>query len=138
MKKSFITWLDPSDCNPPHGLDLSPGSRDTLKVEDLESQFCESGFDKTKSALVGYPLEGKIQLLSGTHRHEAAVRAGIKLPVTLFLRSYVEAYWGTEMWPTMLQDISVSELLSWDTGESLPPPTLIEQEKVMELFNHVD
>lgn len=75
--------LDPSDCDAPHGLDLDPGSRDSLKVENLAAAFVTSGFDSDKPALVGYPLGGRVQLLTGTHRLEAAKRAGIMLPVTL-------------------------------------------------------
>lgn len=29
------TLLDPDDCDPPHGLDLESGSRDSIKVEYL-------------------------------------------------------------------------------------------------------
>lgn len=90
--------LHPDDCEPPHGLDLEPGSRDSIKVERLTEAFARDGFDKTMPALVGYPLDGRVQLASGTHRHEAAKRAGIRLPVKLTLRSHVEAMWGTPAW----------------------------------------
>src|ERR1035437_51436 len=90
--------LHPDDCIPPHGLDLTPGSRDSIKVEYLEEYFRAYGFDKSKPALVGYPLNGKVQLLSGTHRHEAAKRVNMMLPVAMRLSSYVEAAWGTLEW----------------------------------------
>lgn len=60
-----------------------------------------------ESALVGYPWEGKIQLLSGTHRHMAAGLADILLPVTLWLRSDIEKYWGTNDWFVVMEDIPV-------------------------------
>jgi hypothetical protein len=110
----FFTWLDPSDCSPPHGLDLEPNSRDSIKVDELEKAFKEKGFDLDMPALVGYPLDGKIQLLSGTHRHEAAKRANIKLPVHIILSSTVQATWGTELWDDVIKDIPVNELVCMD------------------------
>lgn len=106
----MITWLSPCDCVPPHRLNLSPGSRDRLKVEDLLTAFCLAGFDVRYPALVGYPLDGKIQLLSGTHRHCAASLAEIDLPVTLWLRSDIERAWGRPQWLEVMADIPVMEL----------------------------
>ena len=100
----------PSDLIPPHGLDLTPGSRDSRKVEFLQMAFATSGFDPDEPALVGYPSEGKIQLLSGTHRHEAARRIDMQLPVRLVLRSVVETTWGTPEWEETIRDIPVAEL----------------------------
>ena len=139
---TVITWLHPCDCNPPHGLDLTPGSRDWEKVKWLYEMFNVYGFDLSKSALVGYPLDDRIQLLSGTHRYWAAAlvgyplddriqllssthrywaAAGILLPVTIWLRSYVEAYWGTPEWNTINRDIPVEELMKMERGEDVPP-----------------
>ena len=110
---SIIVWLDPDDCDPPHGLDLTT-ERDFNKVYDLTQAFKSEGFDRTKAALVGYPLNKKIQLLSGTHRHAAAKIAGIKLPVTLWLSSDIEKNWGLlESWSKVMKDISVLELEKW-------------------------
>lgn len=117
----MITWLHPDDCDPPHGLNLSPGSRDSIKVAWLTEAFERNGFDKKYPALVGYPLEGRVQLLSGTHRHTAAKRAGILLPVTMFLRRYVEAYWGTDNWIRVLEDIAVEDLETMEGVETLVP-----------------
>jgi hypothetical protein len=104
-------WVDPDDCDPPHTLDLTPGSRDLLKVDMLTEAFIQHGFNINEPCLVGYPLDGRIQLLSGTHRHEAAKRAEIKLPVHLVLRSIVEACWGNEdAWTKLIRDIPVREL----------------------------
>jgi hypothetical protein len=76
----------------------------------LEEAFRTQGFDPNEPALVGYPIDGRIQLLSGTHRHEAARRADIFLPVTLKLRSVVEGSWGTERWENLIEDVPVKEL----------------------------
>ena len=111
VARSFV-WVDPSDCIPPHGLDLA-SPRDANKVEALRKAFEEKGFDKKYPALVGYALDGKVQLLSGTHRHLAAAQAGIQLPVTLWLRSDVEETWGTDLWSQTIEDVSVSELETW-------------------------
>jgi hypothetical protein len=81
-KAKQYVYLHPDDCDPPHGLDLEYGSRDFIKVKMLTEAFLSNGFDENYPALVGYPINGKVQLLSGTHRHEAAKRAKIKLPVT--------------------------------------------------------
>lgn len=118
--KQYIL-VNPSDCDPPHGLDLSPGSRDSIKVEFLTKCFASAGFDPNEPALVGYPREGRIQLLSGTHRHEAAKRAGIQLPVTIKLRSVVEAAWGTPLWDELIKDIPVKDLEYYPITDSVPP-----------------
>ncbi len=119
--------LDPSDCDPPHSLDLEPGSRDSIKVEALTVEFVYDGFDPEQPALIGYPKNGRIQLLSGTHRHEAAKRAGIKLPVMLKLRSVVEAAWGTDAWEELIKDIPVQELEKYPIQEGIIPPGLDER-----------
>lgn len=124
--RAFI-WVDPSDCDPPHGLDLAPGSRDSLKVEMLVEEFSKNGFDLNQPALVGYPLNGRIQLLSGTHRHTAAIRAGIRLPVTMKLRSVVSAAWGTPDWDNLIEDIPVKDLECAVVQDPVPPPGLDEQ-----------
>lgn len=114
-----VMWLDPSDCDPPHGLELDVAGHDLNKVLVLEELFKRFGFNKSMPALVGYALNGRIQLLSGTHRHEAAKRAGINIPVTLWLGSDVEKSWGElQEWAKVMEDISVSELENW-TREDL-------------------
>lgn len=124
----YCTWLSASDCDPPHGLDLSHGSRDSKKVEGLVKDFLNAAhFDVNYPALVGYPLDGRIQLLSGTHRHEAARRTGYKLPVSIFLRSYVEGYWGTGTWADLIADIPVKDLDKLFEGFSDVPPGLDER-----------
>ena len=122
MQTRCFIWISPDDCIAPHGLDLSD-PHDADKVEDLRKQFASAGFDLNQPALVGYPLDNKIQLLSRTHRHLAAKLADTKLPVTLWLRSDVERMWGTELWTKVLEDIPVYKLMEWDIqdGFNIPP-----------------
>jgi hypothetical protein len=114
--------LHPSDCIAPHSLDLEPGSRDSIKVEMLAEAFINNGFDPNMPALVGYPLDGSVQLVSGTHRHRAAEIANIMLPVKLMLRSDVEAMWGTEDWNKFIADIPVKnlELIEIEDNKNVP------------------
>lgn len=109
---SVVTWVSPHDCDPPHGLDLE-SRHDAEKVGRLVFAFDHLGFDRSKPALVGYPLNGRIQLLSGTHRHLAAQIAGIDLPVVLWLGSDVERAWGRDPWFDLMRDIPVAELETW-------------------------
>ncbi len=104
--------VHPDDCDPPHGLDLD-SPHDAQKVNILHEMFARKGFDLAEPALVGYPLKGRIQLLTGTHRHLAAKRANILLPVTLWLRSDVEETWGTPLWLDVIKDIPAAELVAW-------------------------
>lgn len=101
--------VSPSDCDPPHGLDMD-SARDADKVARLEAAFRAEGFDPAQPALVGYPLNGRIQLCTGTHRHLAAERAGIQLPVLIQMRSTIEAAWGTDEWLHVIADVPVRDL----------------------------
>lgn len=124
--KQYIL-VDPNDCDPPHSLDLTPGHRDDIKVTWLTEAFAKDGFSKKHSALVGYPLNGRIQLLSGTHRLEAAKRAGIRIPVKMQLRSIVEATWGTDGWLELIKDIPVEDLEEAEVKEGGEAPGLDER-----------
>ncbi len=131
MRKAYcLMWVDPEDCTPPHSLDML-SEHDAVKVDELRVEFETNGFDKNQPALVGYPLNKHIQLLSGTHRHLAAKQAGIKLPVTLWLRSDIEATWGTELWDRTIEDISVKELEAYyvEYGFSVSPYVRVELDK---------
>jgi hypothetical protein len=119
--------LHPGDCDPPHDLDMTPGSRDWIKVEMLKAAFLKDGFDPTKPALVGYPLNGKVQLLSGTHRWWAAREIGMFLPVRLLLRSVWESKWGTDYGAHAMRDIPVCELQCVDVLQGDPPAGIGER-----------
>lgn len=126
-KAQFFVWLHPDDCTPPHGLDMQ-SRRDANKVDMLREAFLKDGFNMSMPALVGYPKDGKIQLLSGTHRHMAAQQAGILLPVTMWLRDDVERLWGTDEWSRLIQDIPVNNLkeLPVPEGFRIPPYERVE------------
>lgn len=114
---SAITWIPAGDCDPPHGLDLTT-NHDADKVADLVKQFEEDGFDRAKPALVGYVKDGRVQLLSGTHRHMAAEVVGIELPVVLWLGSDIDEAWGDLMsWRKVIEDIPVAILESWTRAD---------------------
>lgn len=123
----FYLLLHPDDCVPPHSLDLTPGSRDSLKVERLTEAFRLNGFDPKEPALVGYPLNGKIQLLTGTHRHEAAQQAGIFLPVRIILRSDWEAAWGKPEAAALVSDVPLFELELKVVPEERPEPPGLDE-----------
>lgn len=93
-----------------------------MKVAWLEEQFARDGFDPSMPALVGYPLNGRVQLLTGTHRHEAARRASIRLPVRMVLRSDVEATWGTDRWLETIRDVPVADLENAEVSPAGLPP----------------
>jgi hypothetical protein len=110
---SVVVWVDPRDCDPPHGLDLT-SAHDANKVNFLIDAFLANGFDKNEPALVGYPRDGRIQLLSGTHRHEAAMQAGTRLPVVFWLQSTIDGAWGElQDWLRVMEDIPVAVLEKW-------------------------
>lgn len=104
-KTSLVIWMDPEDCDPPHEV------RKHERLTPLVAEFATKGFDKSKPALIGYILNGRIQLLSGTHRHMSAKLTGIKIPVTLWLGSQIDQSWGTlEEWKKVMEDIPVEDL----------------------------
>ena len=81
--------------------------------------FATKGFDHNEPALVGYIRDGRIQLLSGTHRHLAAQLAGIQLPVTLWLHSDIKEMWATELWENVIKDIPVKDLECYPMKEGV-------------------
>lgn len=104
-----MIWLDAIDCDPPHRLDMT-SPRNANKVNTLADAFEKDGFDLDYPALVGYVLNGRVQLLSGSHRHRAALLTNTKLPVTLWLGSDVERYWGDlTLWKEVMADIPARE-----------------------------
>jgi hypothetical protein len=125
-KASHIIWTDAHDCDPPHGLDMD-SKHDSDKVAMLVDAFQTNGFDKDMPALVGYPSNGRIQLLSRTHRHHTAKIVGIKLPIVMRLRSIVEAAWCTLSWDNIIKDIPVKDLEFAMVQESVPAPGLDER-----------
>lgn len=114
-------WLHPNDCDPPHSLDME-SQRDFNKVRDLYRQFVDNGFNISMPVLIGYPLNGRVQLLTGTHRHMAAKWADITLPVSLRLRSDIERLWGTQDWLDVVKDVPVQDLMNLPVEEGFRIP----------------
>jgi hypothetical protein len=73
----MILWVEPGLCDPPHKV-----SREN-QVRKLSEQFSKNGWDADKPALIGYPLNHRIQLLSGSHRWAAAVDVLDRIPVII-------------------------------------------------------
>lgn len=93
-----LHYLHPNECMPPHGV-----SHPNFIV-DLANKFAENGWNSEHPALVGYPWEGKVQLLSGTHRWFAATKAELeKIPVYVYPHALVEYVWGTDAWKVMMK-----------------------------------
>ena len=95
-----LCW--PHECEPPHGA--VRGSQ----VDMLAEQFARFGWDPTKPKLVGYVYNDgdstRIQLLSGSHRWEAARQAHIQMPVVLHNYEDVLAAFGNlEKWSATMR-----------------------------------
>lgn len=81
--------LNPNECLPPHRV-TRPEHRDALALA-----FVRDGWDPNEPALVGYRLlTGQVQLLSGSHRWDAARLANISIPVVIYKREDVDDAWG--------------------------------------------
>lgn len=124
---NLFVWIPADDLDPPHGLDLSPNSRDYNKVVNLLEAFQKEGFDPAQPVLVGYPLNGRVQLLTGTHRRMAAFfHNNMLLPVRIILRSDVEAAWGTDEFWKLIRDIPLVELIDALIDDIIAAPPSLE------------
>lgn len=93
-----VDWVSVAECDPPHGV-----SHPDHAIE-LANQFAASGWDPSCPALVGYPWQGRIQLLSGSHRWIAAGIAGIQIPVVIVPFKHVDRCWGDlRAWATLMR-----------------------------------
>jgi hypothetical protein len=97
-----ITWVDPKACLPPHRLTHPE------KFQDLVEEFKNNNWGRGFPALIGYwdinDDDKKIQLISGTHRWNAAIKADILIPVEIHSREFLEEIWGTDEWLEMMQN----------------------------------
>lgn len=99
-----ITWLSPQFCAPPHKLTHPE------KYQELYEVFLKEGWGKDYPALLGYPFflnhqnSSIIQLISGTHRWFAALKAGIMIPVVIHDFSFIQKIWGTDDWVEFLKN----------------------------------
>ena len=91
-----FVWATPKACDAPH----TPMHPEQVAV--LAEAF-QQGWDCSKPALVGYRLDGRIQLLSGSHRHAAAAIVGLAVPVVVWPEKDVQEVWGDlTLWATIM------------------------------------
>jgi ParB-like nuclease domain len=104
-KGILLAWMSPEDCDPPHAV------KHEDKFEELVEQFLRrEDWDLNRDALIGYPLNGRIQLLSGSHRWAAAKLAGIKIPVLVRQRSRIEEVFGNlDEWEKVMRPVPARE-----------------------------
>lgn len=94
----MLTHLDPNTLTPPHVV-VRP-----WQVVELAAAMRTMGW--RGSPLVGYDDgEGGIQLLTGTHRRAAAVRANMAtIPVKVYSSGLVSRCWGRlSRWTMLIQ-----------------------------------
>lgn len=91
-------WYPADRFIPPH-----PVSRPE-QVDTLYEAFRKAGWNPRAPWLLGYPYYHMIHLLSGTHRHEAARRANILIPVIVLPYLMVESRYGhVAAWKDMMR-----------------------------------
>ncbi|MHB8407848.1 MAG: ParB N-terminal domain-containing protein [Acidiferrobacterales bacterium] len=96
---------------PPHAV------KDFKNFERLTEQFLkgQDGWDPSEPALIGYPFNGRIQLLSGSHRWAAAKEAGIQIPVLVRQRSVIEEFFGNlDEWAKIMSPLPTSEVENYE------------------------
>ena len=93
-----VVLLHADECWPPHKVSRSE------QVCQLEEQFRVEGWGAGYPNLVGYPWEGRIQLLNGSHRWAAANQIHMPVPVVVVSYEQVEQAWGNlEEWQQIMQ-----------------------------------
>lgn len=90
-----IEWVDPMLCDPPHRITHHD------KMCDLAYLFRIGGWDPEQPALIGYRNGERIQLVSGTHRWNAAVGVLKRIPVLMI---DAEKLWGSQEWIDFLKN----------------------------------
>lgn len=90
VNRSMIL-CNPSELLPPHRVTRSED------VDSLAMSMLQLGWDGPP--LIGYYVgDGAIQLISGTHRREAAIIAGLRVPVIAYDFKKIQDLWGTDEW----------------------------------------
>lgn len=93
-----VSWIEPSLCDPPHKVTHPE------KFIDLCGAFCGEGWDINEPPLLGYPIDNKIQLISGSHRWAAALEANIKIPIIVYSYDWIYEIWGSDTWLHILEN----------------------------------
>ena len=96
----MIMQISPSECIPPHGISHPD------KLIDFANTMLNNRWGHFP-ILIGYPHYDKIQLLSGTHRHKAAILAGLeKIPVKIWpYEKVVDACGDLDKWKIIMNDV---------------------------------
>lgn len=91
-----LMHFTPNALTPPHKV-TRPEQVDLLAM-DIETHGWQG------PPLVGYRLDGGVQLLSGTHRHAACKRLQFAIPVVLREFEAVKTAWGdVERWKRLME-----------------------------------
>jgi hypothetical protein len=109
-----ITYIAALACDPPHGVTHPE------KAEELRVAFARDGWRPSAPALVGYEHSGRVQLLSGSHRHAAALATAILIPVVLVDYDEVRhAFGNVNAWLEIMArgEREASSLHGWASGE---------------------
>ena len=89
-------WIAIANCTPPHQ------PVDEYKVIRMMKSISTIGW---KVPLKGYWTGNEVQLLSGSHRYEAAKRLNTcAIPVQLFKEQIIKELWGTDLWIKVIQN----------------------------------
>lgn len=98
----MIKWIQWDACDPPHRV------THYSKLAELVKSFAAKGWNG--QALIAYPFEGRLQLLSGSHRHEAARLVDIRIPVILHSYEFIKHLWGTDLWIDLMNNAPVARM----------------------------
>lgn len=93
-----IVWIPPYQCAPPHKITHKD------KFLELVEQFKIIGWNLKEPALIGYPFNRGVQLISGSHRWAAAMIANILIPVKIHEYEYIYEIWGKDGWLELIKN----------------------------------
>lgn len=110
MNEEKVQWLLAEECDPPHAV-THP---EKLEALVLSLRNCWNG-----PALLGYKFEGRIQLISGSHRWTASQLLGERMPVFMLDYNYVQCCYGMDTWQELMnsapivREPSLYDLVMW-------------------------
>lgn len=94
-----------SELDPPHAAD-------PYKTAVIASALQRFGWLPSEPCVLGYPLEGRTQLLSGSHRWDACRLLDRSMPVVLKSFSEVQEAWGDiDRWAQIMAPIKLCEVV---------------------------
>ena len=107
----LVLMLSAADCCPPHAVTDPP------RLVWLKENLLRDGW--VGPYLLGYPLDGYVQLVSGSHRYEACMQLGMKFPVAVASKNTIELIWGTDEWVDMMTTPPLYEAETWGTSHRI-------------------